>query len=207
MFRASILATTFGAVAGLVPQMKAETSTMVDRRAFGASLGAIGAALSSQAAYAAAGDSPKFSFFGIGGNADTYSEGAAYGIDSDKSEYSPYSPYSKVGEGAYKKYNPEEVAFKKKLLAESTKRVKGIDKYIAGKEWEEVRSELARQVYDMRATMNYLASGKPEATATAKKFYQEMEAVNLLSKRKNQDAALDAYKEMMTTLEAYTKLI
>lgn len=70
------------------------------------------------------------------------------------------------------------------MLAESSKRVASLDKYIAKKQWEEVRAELERQVYEMRATMNYLAaaSGKPEAKAAAKKFYQDMEAVNLLSK-------------------------
>lgn len=125
----------------------------------------------------------------------------------------------------YKKYNKDEVALKKKLLAESAKRVAGVDKYIAKKQWEEVRAELERQVYEMRATMNYLAaaSGKPEAKAAAKKFYQDMEAVSLLSKvhslviaapahrlpaqRKNQAAASDAYKSMMSSLDAYAKLI
>lgn len=205
-----LLATLFvGAAVALVPTMKLQGEA-VDRRSLGAGLtAAVGAALGSQAAYASAGDSPKFSVFGILGNADTYSEGAAYGIDTDKAEYSPYSPYSKMGEGTYKKFNKEEVALKKKSLAESSKRVAGVNKYIAKKQWEEVRSELDRQVYEMRATMNYLAaaSGKPEAKAAAKKFYTELEAVSLLSKRKNQAAAADAYKSMMASLDAYAKLI
>merc|ERR1711918_100307 len=51
----------------------------------------------------------------------------------------------------------------------------------------------------LRNAMNSLAeySGKSEAKTAAKKFYQDMEMVNLLSKRKKQDAALDAYAQMM----------
>jgi len=130
-------------------------------------------------------------------------------MDTPKQEYSPYSPYSKVGEGTYQKFGSEEVAFKKKMFKESAKRVAGVEKYIAAKEWEEVRSELERQVYDMRGSMNYLAaaSGKAEAKAAAKKFYVDLEAVDLLARRKNQAAAADAYKEMMASLDAYSKLI
>lgn len=178
---------------------------MLDRRQMGA---AVTSALGIQVANAGAGESPKFSFFGIAGNAGTYSEGAAYGIDSpDRDNYSPYSPYQAVGTGVYKKGSAEEVAFKKKLFAESKGRVAKVSKYIEKKQWEEVRSELERQVYSMRSTMNYLATGKPEAVAAAKKFYMDLEAVNLLSKRKKQDAALDAYKDMMASLDLYTKLI
>ena len=96
------------------------------------------------------------------------------------------------------------------MFAESAKRVAGTKAYIEKKSWEDVRSELERQVYNMRNTMNYLAaapSAKPAAKAAAKKFYQDMEEVNLLSKRKKQAAALDAYATMMSSLEAYTKLI
>ena len=134
-----------------------------------------------------------------------------YGSDQKDAVYSPYSVYGKLGDpkAVYKKYNDKEVAFKKAMFAESSKRVAKVNTYIEKKNWEDVRSELERQVYNMRGTMNYLAaaSGKPEATAAAKKFYQDMEEVNLLSKRKKQAAALDAYATMMGSLEAYTKLI
>ena len=190
-------------------------------------------AFGSQAAMASAGDSPKFSFFGFFGNGDTLSEGAMYGSDQSVPTYSPYSVYGKLGDEktVYKKYNSKEVEFKKAMFAESAKRVAGTKAYIEKKSWEDVRSELERQVYNMRGTMNYLAaapsalgvrragtapvrnarnpcrSAKPSAKAAAKKFYQDMEEVNLLSKRKKQAAALDAYSAMMSSLEAYTKLI
>ena len=61
----------------------------------------------------------------------------------------------------------------------------------------------------MRNAMNYLAaaSGKPEAKKQAKQFYQDMENVNYFSSRKKQDAAMQAYDKMMSSLDAFTKLI
>ena len=159
-------------------------------------------------AWAAAGESPKFSFFGILGNAETFSEGAAYGIDQSAPTYSPYSPYSaRDGSAVYNKFNSKEVDFQKKMFAESVKRVSGVDKYIEAKKWEDVRSELERQVYNMRGTMNYLAEGKPEAAKAAKDFYQAMEAVNLYSKQKDQATAKTSYATMMAALDTYKKLI
>ena len=38
-------------------------------------------------------------------------------------------------------------------------------------------------------------------------FYQDMEAVNLLCKRKKQAAAQDAYGAMMSSLDSFNKLI
>ena len=73
-----------------------------------------------------------------------------------------------------------------------------------------VRRDLDGQVYNMRNTMNYLAAGpsaQPGAKAAAKQFYQDMEAVNLLCKRKKQAAAQDAYGAMMSSLDSFNKLI
>ena len=169
-------------------------------------------ALGAQAAVASAGDSPKFSFFGFFGNGGTLSEGAMYGSDQATPTYSPYSVYGKLGDekAVYKKYNAKEIDFKKKMLAESERRVKGVDAAIGKKNWESVRRDLDGQVYNMRNTMNYLAAGpsaQPGAKAAAKQFYQDMEAVNLLCKRKKQAAAQDAYGAMMSSLDSFNKLI
>jgi len=96
------------------------------------------------------------------------------------------------------------------MLAESERRVKGVDKAIEKKNWESVRRDLDGQVYNMRNTMNYLVAApgsKPGAKAAAKQFYQDMEAVNLLCKRKKQAAAQDAYASMMASLDAFNKLV
>jgi len=174
-------------------------------------LGAVGL-FGSQAAFAEAGASPNFSFFGFFGNGNRQSEGAMYGSDQSSATYSPYSVYG-PRDGAdvvYKRYNSKEIDFKKGMLAESEKRVKGVLPAIEKKNWESVRRDLDGQVYNMRNTMNYLAAGpsaKPGAKAAAKQFYQDMESVNLLCKRKKQDAAKEAYSSMMASLDSFNKLI
>ena len=68
-----ILALSLASASALAPQQQSTTSKVVslDRRAVGAGLmGAVGA-FAAQAANAEAGSSPKFSFFGIGGNSGT----------------------------------------------------------------------------------------------------------------------------------------
>jgi hypothetical protein len=174
-------------------------------------LGAVGL-FGSQAAFAEAGASPNFSFFGFFGNGSRMSEGAMYGSDQSGSVYSPYSVYG-PRDGAdvvYKRYNSKEIDFKRGMLAESEKRVKNVLPAIEKKNWESVRRDLDSQVYNMRNTMNYLAAGpsaKPGAKAAAKQFYQDMESVNLLCKRKKQDAAKEAYSSMMASLDSFNKLI
>jgi hypothetical protein len=174
-------------------------------------LGAVGL-FGSQAAFAEAGASPNFSFFGFFGNGSRQSEGAMYGSDQSGSVYSPYSVYG-PRDGAdvvYKRYNSKEIDFKRGMLAESEKRVKNVLPAIEKKNWESVRRDLDSQVYNMRNTMNYLAAGpsaKPGAKAAAKQFYQDVESVNLLCKRKKQDAAKEAYSSMMASLDSFNKLI
>jgi len=67
--RAAVIATTLAGVTALVPSgvpQKAVEAKVVDRRTVGAGLLSAIGAFSAQAAHASAGDSPKFSFFGIG---------------------------------------------------------------------------------------------------------------------------------------------
>ena len=165
-----VLALAAGAAA-LAPGSKPAAQT---RRELGQGLVAAVGALGAQAAVASAGDSPKFSFFGFFGNGGTMSEGAMYGTDQTTPTYSPYSVYGKLGDekAVYKKYNAKEIDFKKKMLAESERRVKGVDAAIGKKNWESVRRDLDGQVYNMRNTMNYLAAGpsaQPGAKAAAKR--------------------------------------
>jgi photosystem II oxygen-evolving enhancer protein 3 len=204
-----VLALAAGAAA-LAPGAKPAAQT---RRELGSGLMAAVGALGAQAAVATSGDSPKFSFFGFFGNGGTQSEGAMYGSDQSGSPvYSPYSVYGKLGadDQIYKKYNAKEIEFKKKMLVTSEGRVKKVIDFIEKKQWENVRTDLDSQVYNMRATMNYLAAApgaNPGAKAAAKQFYQDMEDVNLLCKRKKQAAAQDAYGAMMASLAAYNKQV
>merc|ERR1719282_1031064 len=208
-----ICALALTGAAALAPGAKPAAQTKAaSRREVGQGLVAAIGAFGATAAQATAGDSPKFSFFGFFGNGDTLSEGAMYGSDQSTPTYSPYSIYGKLGadQAVYKKYNAKEIEFKKGMLAESEKRVKVVNKWIDQKKWEEVRSGLDSQVYNMRGTMNYLAASptaKPGAKEAAKQFYQDMEAVNLLSKRKKQAAAMEAYNAMISSMDKYNSLI
>jgi len=95
--------------------MQAENS----RREALSSIAAAGAVFLPAAANAAAGESPRFSVFGLIGDGTSYSEGAAYGSDQSAPVYSPYSVYGEVGTDAalFKAGNAEEVARKKGYIA------------------------------------------------------------------------------------------
>merc|ERR1712129_347623 len=54
----------------------------------------------------------------------------------------------------------KEIEFKKGMLKEPEKRVKFVNTWIEKKNWENVRSGLDSQVYNMRGTMNYLAASQ-----------------------------------------------
>merc|ERR1719276_391118 len=94
------------------------------RREALAGIAAAGAALIPAAANAAAGESPRFSVFGLIGDGSSYSEGAAYGSDQTTKVYSPYSVYAEAGaDSLYKEGSAEYVAKKKAVLTETAKRL------------------------------------------------------------------------------------
>merc|ERR1719145_28446 len=100
--------------------MQAENS----RREALSSIAAAGVALLPAAANAAAGESPRFSVFGVIGDGSSYSEGAAYGSDQSTPLYSPYSVYGNVGgDSLYKSDEAAYTARKKGFIAESQKRL------------------------------------------------------------------------------------
>merc|ERR1712176_1279369 len=103
-------------------------------------------------ANAAAGESPRFSGFGVLGDGTSYSEGGAYGSDQSKPTYSPYSVYSKMGDDSlYVQGGDKEfVARKKAILAETRVRLDKLPAYIEKKKWSEVTTELSRYMYETR---------------------------------------------------------
>merc|ERR1719397_1945112 len=110
-----------------------------------AQFGAAAAMFLPVAANAAAGESPRFSVFGVIGDGSSYSEGAAYGSDQSSKVYSPYSVYGEASENSlYKKDDPTVIAKKKAVIAESRNRLLKLPKYIEKKQWFNVRDELTR---------------------------------------------------------------
>ena len=162
-------------------------------------------------AMASAGDSPKYSVFGIIGNGKALSEGAAYGSDQSQENYSPYSVYSKITDDAvYSKMGGKEaqeyIQRKKKILAETQVRLTRIPAYAEKKKWFEVKDELTRYMYETRRAANYLATTR-ESKEAAKEFFKAIERVNLGATQRQQDAVIAANVEAQALLDQFLKLV
>lgn len=181
--------------------MQAENS----RREALSSIAAAGAVLLPTAANAAAGESPRFSVFGLIGDGTSYSEGAAYGSDQSAENYSPYSVYGNVGskDALYQKSEDTTgPARKMEFIVESQKRLEKIPAYVDKKQWFNVKDELTRYMYNTRFAVRGLAS-TPEQKAIAKNFFQAIEEVTLQATLKNQDKCAAATQDSIKLLEQF----
>ena len=182
--------------------MQAENS----RREVISSIAAAGAVILPAAANAAAGESPRFSVFGLIGDGTSYSEGAAYGSDQSAPTYSPYSVYGNVGapDALYEKGNSGEIARKKGFIVESQKRLAKLPGYVEKKEWFNVRDELTRYMYETRGAVRGLAT-TPELKKTASKFFSAIEEASLQATLKNADKCLSASNDSIKLLDEFYK--
>lgn len=173
------------------------------REAF-AGVAAAGAAFVPAIANAAAGESPRFSVFGLIGDGTSYSEGAAYGSDQSSKTYSPYSVYGEVGAKGtlYDSSNAEYAARKKAILEESGKRLAKLPAYIEKKKWFEVSDELARYMYETRGAVRGLAQ-TPEQKKAATAFFKAIEATDLNARQKKQDKCASAAADAAAKLDAF----
>mmetsp|Transcript_26175 Transcript_26175/g.39628 ORF Transcript_26175/g.39628 Transcript_26175/m.39628 type:complete len:198 (+) Transcript_26175:85-678(+) len=168
---------------------------------------AAGAAFVPVAANAAAGESPRFSVFGLIGDGTSYSEGAAYGSDQGSKLYSPYSVYGEEGaDSLYDSSNPDVAARKKKILAESKVRLGKLDAYIAKKQWFNVIDELDRYMYETRGAVRGLSSTATQKEAAAE-FFKAIEETNLSARLKKQDACAAAAADSIAKLDAFTSTL
>ncbi|KAL7560827.1 hypothetical protein ACA910_013313 [Epithemia clementina (nom. ined.)] len=162
-----------------------------------------GAAFLPAAAQAAAGESPRFSVFGLIGDGTAMSEGAAYGTDQSSPTYSPYSPYGEVGPNSlYKDSDPSFAARKKAILAETAKRLDKIPGYVARKEWFNVRDELTRYMYETRGAVRGLAT-TPAQKKAATAFFTAIEETDGAARLKKGDECLAAAKASSAALSAF----
>jgi photosystem II oxygen-evolving enhancer protein 3 len=182
--------------------MQAENS----RREALSSIAAAGAVFLPAAANAAAGESPRFSVFGLVGDGTSYSEGAAYGTDQAATTYSPYSVYGNVGadDALYKGGDADVngIARKKAFIAESQKRLSYLPGYVEKKQWFNVKDELTRYMYETRGAVRGLAK-TPEQKKLAKEFFQAIEEASLQATLKNQDKCAAASAASASTLDAF----
>ena len=177
-------------------------SLQESRREALAGIAAAGAALVPAAANAAAGESPRFSVFGLIGDGSAYSEGAAYGSDQSTKVYSPYSVYGEAGEASlYKQGNAEYADRKKAIVAETKVRLAKLPAYIEKAKWYEVTNELDRYMYETRGAINFLST-TPEQKKAAKAFYVAVEAIGNNARLKRGEACAAATSDAIAKLDA-----
>merc|ERR1719464_1636565 len=196
------------AAAAFAPRRDARPSVALraeNRREALASVAAAGVVVLPAVANAAAGESPRFSVFGLIGDGGAYSEGAAYGSDQSADTYSPYSLYGKVGspDALYQKSSDTEgPARKREYLAESQKRLAKLPGYVDKKQWFNVKDELTRYMYETRGAVRGLASS-PEQKRIAKDFFQSIEETTLQATLKNQAKCAKATDDSIKYLDQF----
>merc|ERR1712127_601336 len=203
----ALVATLAVSVSAFAPQQSARPSVAMQaensRRDALSSMGAAAVALLPVAANAAAGESPRFSVFGVIGDGGSYSEGAAYGSDQSAKLYSPYSVYGNVGGDAlYKTGTAEESNRKKAYIAESQKRLANLPGYVDKKQWFNVKDELTRYMYETRGAVRGLAES-PEQKKIAKSFFEAIEESSLQATLKNQDKCAAACANSIKLLDSF----
>jgi len=203
----ALVATLVASASAFAPQPNVRQSVAMQaensRREAISTLAAAGAILIPAAANASAGESPRFSVFGIIGDGGSYSEGAAYGSDQAAKLYSPYSVYGNVGGDAL--YTPEqasEINRKKEYIVESQKRLKLLPGYVDKKQWFNVKDELTRYMYETRGAVRGLAQSEDQKKL-AKSFFQAIEETSLQSTLKNQDKAAAACVDSIKYLDDF----
>jgi photosystem II oxygen-evolving enhancer protein 3 len=164
----------------------------------------VGAAFLPAAANAAAGESPRFSVFGLVGDPSSFSEATAYGTDQSTPLYSPYSVYGEAGpDSLYNPSDPAVAAKKKAVIAETKKRLGNLPGYIEKKKWFEVSDELTRYMYETRGAVKGLAS-TPEQKKAATAFFKAIEKADISARRRDGASALAAAQDSVAKLDAFT---
>jgi len=203
----ALIATLAASASAFAPQPNARQSVAMQaensRREALSSIAAAGVALLPVAANAAAGESPRFSVFGVIGDGTSYSEGAAYGSDQAAALYSPYSVYGNVGGDAlYKEGQSEEITRKKGYIVESQKRLSFLPGYVEKKQWFNVKDELTRYMYETRGAVRGLATS-PEQKKLATAFFQSIEESSLQATLKNQEKCAAACANSIKLLDDF----
>ena len=164
---------------------------------------AFGAAFVPAVANAAAGESPRFSVFGLLGDGTSYSEGAAYGTDQSVPTYSPYSVYSEAGDKSlYKPGSKEYTDRAKGVLAETKKRIARIPAYVEEKKWYEVRNELDRYMYETRGAAKSLATSAAQKKA-ATDFFKAIEKTDYAARTRNGAAVVSSANDALAKLDTF----
>jgi len=184
------------------PMMSAED---VSRRQLFARAGAaiFGAAMA-ESASAKAGQFGKIGIFGMEDMSSPYVPGGP-----KSGPESTYGYAKTAGEFLANGYAAD-VSREKALFDESARRFKTLQPKIDSKTWWFVRDELRVQAYSMRESMLALnkVNSDPAAVGKAyKKFWSEVESFDLACKKKEQALANKEYQDVLSALDAYSKLV
>jgi len=208
--KVAVLATLLASASAFAPQAtgpRAAVELNAERREIFGVIAGAAAALVPAAANAAAGESPRFSVFGVLGDGTSYSEGAAYGSDQNSPLYSPYSVYGEASDKSlYKPGNSGDIDRKKAILTETKNRLSLLDAYITKKEWYNVKDELTRYMYETRGAVRGLADS-PDQKKAATAFFKAMEETYTAASLKKQDACAAAAAASITTLDAFVSTL
>lgn len=206
----AVLATLLASASAFAPQAngpRASVELNAERREIFGVIAGAAAVLAPAAANAAAGESPRFSVFGVLGDGTSYSEGAAYGSDQSSTLYSPYSVYGEASDKSlYKPGNSGDIDRKKAILVESKVRLGLLDAYIAKKEWFNVKDELTRYMYETRGAVRGLASS-PDQKKAATAFFKAMEDTYTAATLRKQDACAAGAAASISTLDAFVSTL
>jgi len=203
----ALVATLVASATAFAPQTNNARPTVAmeasSRREAFSTIAAAAAVIAPAAANASAGESPRFSVFGLIGDGGSYSEGAAYGSDQSATLYSPYSVYgNRGGDALYKEGTDAEATRKRGYIAESQKRLANLPKYVDRKEWSNVKTELTRYMYETRGAVRGLAT-TPEQKKIAKDFFQAIEESSLQATLKNQEKCAAACANSAKLLDTF----
>lgn len=103
----------------------------------------------------------------------------------------------------YKPDSPEYLAKKKAILAESKNRLQKLPGYIEKSKWFEVSDELGRYMYETRGAVKGLASS-PDQKKAATAFFKAIEKADISARRRNGGDAMEAAKDAVAKLDAFT---
>lgn len=130
------------------------------------------------------------------------------GTDSFLKGYTSTYGFAPTGEILAKDFN-KDVEREKGVFAKTSKLIVGLQGEIDTKTWWKVRDQLrGTDVYSMRSTMLALNNAlpdekKPEAAKLYKKFWQQVEALDLACVKKEQALATKKNADMIAALGAY----
>merc|ERR1719331_2366508 len=187
----------------MAPVMSAE-ETSSRRQLFARAGAAVFGAAMTQSASAKAGQFGKIGIFGMEDISSPYVPGGPKsGKDSTYGYQKSDGPILATG-------YENDVTREKALFVESTRRIKTLLPKIESKTWWFVRDELRIQAYSMRSSMlamNKVNSDKKACEKAYKKFWSEVESLDLACKKKELALAQKEFTDVLAALDAYTALV